>query len=115
MLGEDVRAGGKIGDGASELDDAGAGACGQAHIVDNLFKQDLAFLAQRAVFLYVLVVHRGVAENTFFCKSSFLHAFPSLSHFVECFLKKTPQSPSKNCGVMSPINNSSKSFFNNSF
>ena len=72
MLGEDVRAGGKIGDGANELDDAGAGACGQAHIVDNLFKQDLAFLAQRAVFLYELVVHRGVAENTFFCKSSFL-------------------------------------------
>ncbi len=78
MLGEDVGTGCHIGDGAGELDDAGAGTGGQPHLVYYSFKQNLAFRTQRAVFLDMFVIHCRVAEDALSLESFSLYFARSL-------------------------------------
>lgn len=75
MYGKDVRDAGQVGYRASQLDDAGAGSCGQAHAVDDVLQDFTTFGRQGTVLLYLTVVHCRIAENAFAGQTSLLY-FP---------------------------------------
>ena len=64
MFGADIRLAGKVGYRTGELDDTCTGSGGKAHAVDYLFKDLLAGVIQRTVFLYKTVVHCSIAEDS---------------------------------------------------
>jgi hypothetical protein len=55
----------QVGDGSCQLDDARAGAGGQAHAVDDAFQDFTTFGRQRTILFYLTVVHCCIAENAF--------------------------------------------------
>ena len=69
MFGADIRLGGKVGYRTGELDDARTCPGGKAQTVDYLFKNLLAGVIQRTVFLYKTVVHGCIAEDPVISKT----------------------------------------------
>lgn len=54
----------QVGYRAGKFDDAGAGSGRQSHLFDDSFENAFACRAERTVFLYLSVVHCGIAEQT---------------------------------------------------
>ena len=58
-------AGGQVGDGPGDLEDAVVGAGGEAEALHGLLEQISELRVERAVFAYLPVAHAGVGEDRF--------------------------------------------------